>query len=297
MLCSLIPNSCHRPPMEAGVHGPSDIAQRMASFAQRSDHGFLKWGAPDWRDSSAYEWLREADPMFFAWEWLRRDPEYRKEALARHSQATGKQSPLILEQPEAAKWGLHAFEDPRRSSAARPLWLASHDRSVLRSSAVKACDELDSFSLEKIQAVATVGLAGQECRLLLCEGAHAVRIDVDGHQILTSPVHLQFRICGFEMARQSVRTWERLKQLMRRESLPPLLWRGFQARQRQLLLLRTFDALEAGATQRQIAAELIRTEAAIARWRAINPSLRSQAQRMVKGARLCAQGRFWSFLE
>lgn len=279
------------------MHGPSDIAERMASFAAPSADRSFASAIPDWRDSAAYDWLREADPMFFAWEWLRRDPDYREEALANPSQTTGHQPRMIIEQPEASKWGLHAFEDPRRSSVARPLWLASRDKAVLRSSAIKAGAKSDSFSLEKVHAMATVGLADDECRLLLCQHSRAVRLDVGGHEILRSPVELQFRICGFEAARQSIRTWERLKQLMTGESLPPLSWGGLQVRRRQLLLLRTFDALGAGATQRQIAAELIRPEAANSRWRSVNPSLRSQAQRMVKGARAYAQGRFWSFLD
>jgi hypothetical protein len=65
---------------------------------------------------------------------------------------------------------------------------------------------------------------------------------------------------------------------------------------RQVLLLRTFDALTDGADQRTIAAELLGVRAAEARWRISSPSLRARAQRFARGARLMADGRFWDLL-
>lgn len=279
------------------MHAPSGIARCVDISAERSPSGPFGSGIPDWRDSEAYDWLDGADPLFWAWEWLRRDPDYRHEALANPPQRIRDRFGTIDEQRAASKWGLHAFEDPRRSWDARPLWLPCRDKSVLHAKAIKPRAERGIFALEELQDIVTLGVAEEECRLLLCDGLSAVRLDVEGHEVLASQVSLQFEICGFEAARQHVRTWERLAHLIRGQLLPPLSFSGVNARRRQLLLLRTFDALAEGASQRQIAAELIRPEAAIRRWRSVNPSLRSQAQRLVKGARTYAQGRFWSLLE
>jgi hypothetical protein len=63
------------------------------------------------------------------------------------------------------------------------------------------------------------------------------------------------------------------------------------------LLLRAWDAVQDGATQREIAAALLSGEAADARWRSAVPSLRSRAQRLVTGARAQARGGWRGLLE
>jgi hypothetical protein len=65
---------------------------------------------------------------------------------------------------------------------------------------------------------------------------------------------------------------------------------------RQILLLRAWDALQTGADLRTIAVELLSNRAAEKRWRVNSPSLRSQAQRLVQGARTLAGGGFWNLL-
>jgi hypothetical protein len=59
---------------------------------------------------------------------------------------------------------------------------------------------------------------------------------------------------------------------------------------RQVLLLRAWDARQDGAAQRTIATELLSGEAAEMRWRVKSPSLRSQVQRLVQAARSMASG-------
>lgn len=67
-------------------------------------------------------------------------------------------------------------------------------------------------------------------------------------------------------------------------------------RKRHILFLRAWDGLPAGATQRSLAAVLLREEAAAARWRTEAPSLRSQIQRLARGARAMAHGAYWRLL-
>jgi hypothetical protein len=57
-----------------------------------------------------------------------------------------------------------------------------------------------------------------------------------------------------------------------------------------VLMLRTWDALTAGADQREIAGELLSRTAVAPRWRSREPSVRSQAQRLVRLARLFSAG-------
>ena len=67
-------------------------------------------------------------------------------------------------------------------------------------------------------------------------------------------------------------------------------------RTRYILFLRAWDGLRAGATQRDLAATLLREEAANVRWRAELPSLRSQIQRVARGAHAMARGASWHLL-
>jgi hypothetical protein len=63
-----------------------------------------------------------------------------------------------------------------------------------------------------------------------------------------------------------------------------------------VLLLRTSDALEAGACQREIAEHLLGRDAAEPRWRIEAPTLRSRAQRLVRQARWLAAGGYLAML-
>jgi hypothetical protein len=63
-----------------------------------------------------------------------------------------------------------------------------------------------------------------------------------------------------------------------------------------ILLLRAFDALAAGASQRDIAQILLSASAGLPSWRVMSPSLRSQAQRLTRSARTMAAGSFWALL-
>src|SRR5579864_7190097 len=88
---------------------------------------------PDWRDPANYEYTRELTRDGWAWEFLRRNPKYRR-AWHEHagSAAITIRSPvsnvLVIDAPlaspiERRDWGLIAFEDPARSAAAaRVFW-------------------------------------------------------------------------------------------------------------------------------------------------------------------------------
>jgi hypothetical protein len=62
-------------------------------------------------------------------------------------------------------------------------------------------------------------------------------------------------------------------------------------------MLRAADALAAGAGQREIAQLLLSEEAGEPRWRTRAPSLRSQAQRLVRAARRMESGSYRELLK
>src|SRR5947199_1673910 len=78
---------------------------------------------PDWRDDAGYGWLVGQDRSAWGWEWLRRDPTYRRRAIPAIGSRTAKSMDNV--EPDAESWGLHRFEDPRLDARrARPVWTA-----------------------------------------------------------------------------------------------------------------------------------------------------------------------------
>ncbi|ULU23301.1 DUF7011 domain-containing protein [Dyella terrae] len=77
--------------------------------------------AEPWYPTAAYLYVLHLDGPALAWEYLRRNPDYRREWL-RHRR-----------RPEAAHaWGLRLLEDPARDARdAHPAWFPDHD-SVLQ---------------------------------------------------------------------------------------------------------------------------------------------------------------------
>lgn len=251
--------------------------------------------APDWRDAAAYQPLIEADRSLFAWEWLRRNPNYRA-AAERAFEAADRRDPTMAgEVPE--RWGLHAFEPPHLTVPdARPVWRAEVHPYVLGVE-TGSPDGADDFALERFKGISSVVRAadGRE-HLLICDGLRSIRIDVLADTIIGGPVELRYRLAGLASAAPPVLTLRRFLALWRTgrfcRSLHPTEARA----KRWVLMLRAHDALAAGADQRELAAVLLSTEALEPLWRSRSPSVRSQVQRLVRGARRMASGRYLELL-
>jgi len=244
---------------------------------------------PDWRDGAGYAALLEAGPGAMAWEWVRRDALYRSAArAARRGHGGGLQ--VVAGDAAAARWGLHAFEDPALSAVtARPVWRREHCPCVLVAAAEPTGAAEDRFDLARFAPLATIvcDARGPE-HLLLADGMARLRLDVVAGSLLGGPVRLAYRLSGFAMLGGPLATLHALARFRQSGRLPKPP--GRSRNRRLVLLLRTWDALQAGATQREIAGVLLSTEAAQARWRTEAPSLRLRAQRLAGGARAMARG-------
>lgn len=249
---------------------------------------------PDWRDAEAYEPLLSADRSLFAWEWLRRDRNYRA-AAERALYAASRERSDPAETPE--RWGLHAFEPPEVAvPEARPIWCAEVHPFVLEVEAGSPNGE-DVFDLARFNTISTpVTTADGREHLLISDGLRTIRIDVLAGTIARGPADLRYRLAGLASAERPLLTLRRLLALWRTGGFCNSLHPHEARAKRWLLMLRAHDALAAGANQRAIAAELLRGAASRERWRVEAPSLRSQVQRLVKGARRMAAGGFWPLL-
>lgn len=244
--------------------------------------------ADDWRSPENYAHLLDADRSLFAWEWLRRDPAYRAAAATRE---------MALEKTTARRFGLVRFESPDAPvPRARPLWLSEFSSQVLLADISNAPNAQQTFELERFSHLASIASDDEADHLLLSDGLRAIRVDAPLGTFGSKRKCLRLRIGGLVLGDLSVLALRQLLALVRcgrfAQSLHP---REARAR-RWILQLRAHDALESGANLREIAQELLGRSAAGPAWRSRDPSLRSQAQRLVHSARALANGGFRELL-
>jgi type VI secretion system activator RovC-like protein/transcriptional regulator len=250
---------------------------------------------PDWTDEAAYAPLLQLERSGFAWEWLRRRKEY--ETAARQA-LDRRQIAERLEDKSALAWNLHAFESPDLSAPeARPVWTAAAHPWVVRATAERFHADRDALNLERLGPFATLVRSRQAQRLLLSDGYRSIRLDLRGSEIGSSPVRLTYELNGIEALERPLLVLRRLRALSIRCRFRGSLHPRFSRARRLVQLLRTHDALRAGASQADIALVLLRPELERSRWRIHSPSIRSQAQRLVGAARQMSGGAFWHLLE
>jgi hypothetical protein len=183
-------------------------------------------------------------------------------------------------------------EDPAREAPdARLIWHADFDPATLSAGAVAASD---ASGLDTIDATclapwlsAVVDETGTE-HVVLSDGWQRIRLDIERGSLLAGdPVVLQFRLCGIESAEPKLLPIRRLAALIRHRRFLHTLAVPDARIGRLLLALRVHDALEAGASQREIAEQLFGSGAAAGE-RA--DSLRSRVRRLVREARRLSGG-------
>jgi hypothetical protein len=245
---------------------------------------------PDWRDPERYAALLDADRSLFAWVWLRRDPLYVAAAETAFSGRSGDRG--------AAAFGLVAFEPPGRAVPdARPLWATPVYPYVLAVTRDHAAAAADSFDFDRFRAIATSVANETGEHLLLSDGLFAVRLDGPPGAFSGSPVSLRYMLQGIAAAERPLLTLRRFLSLCRSGCFSSSLHPREARARRWILMLRAADALAAGADQRQIANKLLSRTAGEARWRSREPSVRSQAQRLVRSARRLAAGDYRRLLD
>lgn len=246
----------------------------------------------DWRDAAAYAPLLEADRAIHAWEWLRRDPDYRLTALTALSGEGGSGT------AQARDWGLEVFEEPDLATPlARPMWRRHVHPAVLPVMAAAGGRPEDKFDLETLGDLATV--VRSDCgveHILLSDGFRTIRLDILAGSLAAGPAQLRYLLAGLGSVERPLLTLQRLLLLCRTGRFGRSLHCPEPRARRWLLMLRAHDAWAAGADQRAIAAALLSQSASAPRWRSEAPSLRSQVQRLVRGARRMAAGGFYELL-
>lgn len=133
--------------------------------------------------------------------------------------------------------------------------------------------------------------------VLLSDGWHHIRLDIEegrlsGHHA----VRLEYRLAGLASADAMLCPLRRFLGLCRQRRFVPALFPTDPRVARGLEALRISDALEHGASQRDIAVALVGEERVEREWAGVSDALRSRVRRLIRHAREMAGGGYRSLL-
>jgi hypothetical protein len=190
-------------------------------------------------------------------------------------------------------------EDPSVGApAARLLWAADFDLGVLKIDAVPAAIATnDSFDLKRFSPMVTVvrNTAGGE-HIGISDGYRRIRIDVVSGSMLDSPVLLRHHLEGVERLDQKLISLRRLIALHRHGRFVSSLFPVSPQTKRFVTALRVYDALHAGAAQRDIAIALFGKNVVNDDWAGTSDYLRLRVRRLIGLARRMATGEWTKLL-
>lgn len=251
---------------------------------------------PDWRDPASYAYTHDLTREGWAWEFLRRNPNYRR-AWNEHAGngAITIRSPAgnarVIEAPlaslsEQQTWGLTAFEDPARTAAvAHVFWSPEASSSVLRVHAVPVSGQGDAHAFDGSGLRCRMVLldsSGAEQHVLFCDGARRLQIAVAGANVRGGACLLASAVIARRLLESRFQLLRRLSDLAETGHLAPRLYPSDPRCQRLCRILQMLDGEIDGASQRDIAIALFGDRRAYADW---SDTLRDRIRRALRRAR------------
>ena len=242
------------------------------------------------------------DPSDWAWEFLRRNPDYRAAWRAsvprRLPLVTLKDGTTLLRlrrrYPHAERWGLYAFADPSIPARRAPVfWCPAALGHIVRARAATSKHResfppltLSSFNVDR---AAAIGVDNIPLVLMKGQGVN-VPLEIHGVAALTHPFHPVFEIDGFaDLSGQT----ESLKRLQRfAEQAPNAGGRpAFGPDERLSHALIALDESLGGKTYRQVAITIFGEERVAEEWQGPSQFLKDRTRRLVaKGKELMMGG-------
>lgn len=183
--------------------------------------------------------------------------------------------------------------------AARIVWRAELDPETLTAEVIRvAADDGDRIDPEVLRRFLflTAGADGRE-HAVLSDGVRRIRLDIAcGSLVEPAPFTVRCSVAGIRSAEPKIRPLLRLIDVCRRGCFAAALFPVEPKIDRWIALLRVHDALAEGAGHREIAVALFGLEQVHAARGSVSDSLRSRVRRLVRDARMMAQGRYRTLL-
>lgn len=253
-----------------------------------------------WPDSEAYRYLETVGRADLAWEWLRRDPDFRRLAPSVKRQTTDRVAIIEAVSPECeTRWGCLHVPDPELRFTDTPiLWSADVDPSVLRVIASPAAvEDCSAFDLRRWDAAATLVVRPQGRESLLLRGAgRSLRIDVISGSLLEGPVTLLHDFAWVHDTEPVIASLRRYLCLRRTGEFSTAPFSRNQGLRRHMQALRVHDALEVGASIRDVGTMLFGSDRVRVEWPGPGDALKSYCRRMIALARVMASGGYRTLL-
>ena len=181
---------------------------------------------------------------------------------------------------------------------ARIFWRADWDPSVLAVHAFPAPSrDVDAFDIRHFHDLATVLRCPDGHELLLfSDGNHRIQLDIMLGTVLDGPVRFRYELSGFKHIEAKILTLRRLLLLRRLGRFPRGLFTPERRARRWILALRAYDAVQSGASQREIAAALFGENIVRDDWRGRSDYLRLRVQRAIRHGQNLVNGGYRALL-
>jgi hypothetical protein len=238
-----------------------------------------------WRPMAAYLYVLHLDGAALAWEYLRRNPNYRRDWLRRHQR-----------QHATVRWGLRVFEDPKRDGReAQPDWQLDHDAVLVQPDADPPPDAVP-FRLWHLPGRKQLLHDGQH--LMLASRLVERMLHLAISPVLEDGAAYVFAVRAGERLRErwhAAETDLALLDAAQESRTAVVLGRPSRTTLSHMRVLQALDGVLAGASQRTVAEVLFGDAAVAARWEA-DGDLRAQVRRLIRRGRVLMQGDYLRLL-
>ncbi len=262
---------------------------------------------PDWRDRSHYDYTASLSRRGWAWEFLRRNPEFRKASRALNPNLVSVDSPSPAFRTVAIVKALHALEDwgvfycddfDKTAQEAMVFWRPEDCPFVISVEAREVPPRISGrwFSLRGLRCRTTIvsGPDGNEHALLFDRG-RCVQLLWRGASITEDRLLVTAEIdITTERADPQLKTARRFRSLARFGELRPGLFPPTERADRLRLVLQALDGSLAGARYRDIAARVF--GAGAEDWADPRRHAKDRARHAVRRGRALMEGRYRDLL-
>jgi hypothetical protein len=256
----------------------------------------------DWSLPSAYDYTAQLTPRDWAWEFLRRNPEFQmawwQSRDAFEITFSGSTLTIIHAHESASaleRWGCLYTDAPDIDArTANIFWLPSYTPTILPMHALPASAPMPAapLALRDLSRPLTVLHTPDDVQHVLLHGSgHNIQLAISGASIL-EPVHLlaKFEFGSEDMCRQ-VEVLHQFNNL-----IAGVLSAGNQEATRLRNVLQALDGSLAGASHRDIAIALFGAARVEADWNDPRQNMRDRVRRAVHRGRALMTGGYKKFL-
>jgi hypothetical protein len=246
-----------------------------------------------------YDWIASLSSVGWAWEFLRRCPEYRL-AHERHV-AEPAANPAAI-QASALHWGLLRFEDPGRSALdAEVFWRMKACRQILplAAGAMRPGTAAETINIEKLECRTTVYPLGVEDRqdVLFTQAGRFLQLAIFGSVPLSEALLLTPALPSLSYCESRLVAVRRFTDLVKHGTMRPSLYQRERRAPRLMLVAQALDGWLARAPHRDIGIALFGAARVERDWSHSGNHLRDQVRRAIRHGRILASGGYRRFLD